>query len=240
MTVHLTGYDALALAYYADHNVDVLVNTKFFVDKDGKRIPVDPFQTLEMVEKWGLPMENLVCEAMSVWDYMQCVGTADGPLAIHPCQRTVLVLTRDFGEHLSGGICGFAVERSVFEKAALWAKHAPLTEPENDLYVFLGRLSPRLSLGVGAWQNDGDLRRHAREIATALIAIFGVDPESAREILQARNVVGYEREFTSYGGIFWISCWSGSGRPPPGSSGAGPSRMKERRRLRHPLRADPR
>ena len=202
MTICLTGFEALAEAYYADHNVEVLVNSKFFVDQDGKRIPVDPFKALEMVERGDLNPRKLLCEVLSVWEVLQSSGAGEDFLQFLVCPRTALVLTKNHGDPLSRGIRGFAVEKNVYDKAVSWAKSVPMTEPDHDYDSFMGRLEPRLPLKKGMGQNHGDLARYAREIAQALMDLFGLDGESVRESLMARHVVGYERNDVSLGGDF--------------------------------------
>ncbi|MDA8028378.1 MAG: hypothetical protein M0Z25_05295 [Nitrospiraceae bacterium] len=200
MTISLTGYEALAEAYYADHNVEVLVNSKFFVDQEGTRIPVDPFQALEMFERWNLNPGKLSCEVLSVWEYLQSCGGGEDFLQFFLCPRTALVLTKDHGDPLTKGIRGFAVEKTVYDKALSWAKSVPITEPDHDYEAFLGRLEPRLPLKKGMGHQKDDLARYAREIAQALMELFGLDRESVKESLMARHVVGYERTDVSLGG----------------------------------------
>ncbi len=200
MTIHLTGYEGLTEAYYADRNVEVLLHTRFTIESNGRKIPVDPFQALEKVDRWELAPEDLSCEAWSVWDFLLCAGGVDGFFHVHVAPRTALVLTREYGERLSEGVRAIAVGGAVFERAACWARSVPVTEPAHDLCAFLGRLEPRLPLGIRKWQEDGDLRRHAREIGMSLAALFGLDPESVRAALRARHVVGLDREDSSYGG----------------------------------------
>ena len=200
MAICLTGYEALAEAYYADHNVEVLVNSKFFIDQEGTRIPVDPFQALEMFERWDLNPGKLSCEVLSVWEYLQSSGAEEEFLQFFLCPRTALVLTKNHGDPLAKGIRGFAVEKTVYDKALSWAKSVPMTEPDHDYEAFLGRLEPRLPLKKGMGHHHGDLARYAREIAQALMDLFGLDRESVRESLVARHVVGYDRKDISWGG----------------------------------------
>jgi len=200
MTIRLTGKDALAEAHYADINPEVLVNTKFFNERNGKRFILDPHEALEMVERRALRPEELSCEALSVWEHFEQAGGETGFLHIHPGLKTVVVLTRDQGSRLAEGVRGFAVKSSVFDSALWWAKNSPMTNPDLDWEEFIGRLQPRLPLKKQAWQQDGDLRRHAREIAVALISLFGLDPDSIGEDLRAKEVVRFQGELQSYGG----------------------------------------
>ncbi len=202
MTIHLSGYEALTEAYYADRNVEVLLHTRFSIDVDGRQVPVDPFQALEKVDRSELSPEKLSCEAWSVWDFLMGAGGGEGLFHVHVAPRTALVLTRECGDRLLDGVRGIAVAGAVFERAASWAVNVPLTDPGHDLGAFLGRLEPRLPLGIREWEQNGDLRRHAREIGMSLIGLFGLDPESVGETLRARHVVDWGREDRSYGGSF--------------------------------------
>jgi len=200
MTIRLTGKDALAEARYADINPEVLVNTKFYNEQNGRHSLLDPHEALELVERGTLKPEDLSCEALSVWEHLQRAGGASGFLLIHPGSKTILVLTRDHGSRLAEGIRGFAVLPSVFESAGWWAKNSPMTDPDLDWEEFIGRLQPRLPLQKQACQHDGETRRHAREIAESLIDLFRLDTDSVREDLQAKEVLTYGRELKSYGG----------------------------------------
>ena len=200
MTIRLTGEDALVEAHYADTNPEVLVNTKFFNERNGKHYLLDPHEALEMVERRGLKTEDLSCEALSVWEHLQRAGGAIGFLHIHPGSRTILVLTRDQGSRLAEGVRGFAVLAPVLESAAWWAKNTPMTNPLLDWEEFLSRLHPRLPLQKLAWEQNGDLRKHAKEIALILIDLFGLEPDSIREDLRAKEVVRYDGDLQSYGG----------------------------------------
>ena len=200
MTIRLTGKDALAEAHYADINPEVLVNTKFYNERNGKHFILDPHEALEMVERRAMKPEELSCEALSVWEHLERAGGASGFLYIHPGSKTVLVLTRDHGSRLAEGVRGFAVKSSVFDGASWWAKNSPISDPDLDWVEFIGRLQPRLPLRKQAWQQDGDLRRHAREIAVSLINLFGLDPDSIGKYARAKGVVRYDREIQSYGG----------------------------------------
>ena len=200
MPIRLTGKDALSEALCADQNTEVLVSTKFYNEGNGMHFILDPHEALEMVERRSLKPEDLSCEALSVWEHLQRAGGPSGFLHIHPGSRTVLVLTRDHGSRLAEGVRGFAVLASVFDRASSWAKNSPVTSPDLDWEEFIGRLQPRLPLQKQAWQQSADLRRHAREIATALIDLFGLDPDSIREDLLSKEVVRYNGELQSYGG----------------------------------------
>jgi len=200
MTIRLTGKDALAEAHYADINPEVLVNTKFYNEQNGKHFILDPHEALEMVERRALKPENLSCEALSVWEHLEREGGRSGFLHIHPGSKTVLVLTRDQGSRLAEGVRGFAVKSSVFDGASWWAKNSPMTDPDLDWEEFIGRLQPRLPLRKQAWQQDGDLRRHAREISAALISLFELDPDSIGDDLRAKEVVRFQGELQSTGG----------------------------------------
>ncbi len=175
VTIRLTGYEALSEAYYADRNRNVLANTIFYLRCDGGRLPLAPFQVLKMAEQQKFLPEDLVCLAPSVWDYLLGTGEPARLFRIHPSSGTALVLTKDHGVLLTEGIRGFAVVAPVFERAARWAKNAPVTDPDHDWLGFLGRLLPRLPLRVREWQENGELERHATEIAETLIDLFGLD-----------------------------------------------------------------
>ncbi len=200
MTIHLTGYEALTEAYYANRNVEVLLHARFTIDVDGRKIPVDPFQALEKVDRWELSPEKLSCEVCSVWDFLMCGGEGGDLFHVHIAPRTALVLTREYGDRLAEGIRAVAVAGAVFERAVSWAVKVPLTDPGHDLYAFLGRLEPRMPLGIREWAQNGDLRRCAREIGMSLVDLFGLDPESVGATLRARHVLDYECEDRSYGG----------------------------------------
>ncbi|MEC4682544.1 MAG: hypothetical protein VST70_02530 [Nitrospirota bacterium] len=200
MTIRLIGNDALAEAHYADTNPEVLVNTKFFNERNGKHYLLDPHEALEMVARRTLKPEDLSCEALSIWEHLERAGGASGFLHIHPGSRIVLVLTRDQGSRLAEGIRGFAVLRPVFEGASCWARMSPVTDPLLDWEEFLSRLHPRLPLQKLAWEQNGDLRKHAKEIALILIDLFGLESDSLREDLRAKEVVRYDGDLQSYGG----------------------------------------
>ena len=217
MTIHLTGQEALAEAHYADINTEILVNTKFYSDRDGKCRLLDPHEALEMVERRALRREDLSCDALSVWEHLECAGGASGFLHIRPGAQTVLVLTRDQGSWLAEGVRGFAVRPSVFESAARWAKNTPMTTPVLDWEEFLARLHPRLPLQKQAWEQNGDLRKHAKEIALLLIDLFGLDPESLREEFLAKEVVSYIEEPRSCSGDFLDLVLERIRRTPSGS-----------------------
>ena len=72
MTIHLTGYEALTEAYYADRNVEVLLHTRFTIESNGRKIPVDPFQALEKVDRWELaPEVQLLLQKILYVDFLK-------------------------------------------------------------------------------------------------------------------------------------------------------------------------
>ena len=202
MTIHLTGKEALAEARYADIDPEILINTRFYNDREGRHRLLDPHEALEMVERQALKPEDLSCDVLSVWEHLERAGGPSGFLHIRPGMQTVLVLTRDQGSRLAEGVRGFAVLSAVFESAARWAKDTPITDPALDWKEFLSILQPRLQPRKQAWEQNGDLRKHAKEIAFLLIDFFGLDPESLSEDCLAKEVVNYVGEPRSCNGDF--------------------------------------
>ncbi len=214
MTIRLTGYEALAEAYYADHNMEVLLNTVFYLEKGGERIPLAPFQALKMAEYQEFLPEDLACEAQSVWDHLQRTGGPTRLFRNHPSSETVLVLTKDHGALLSEGIRGFAVLAPVFERAAWWAKNSPVTDPEHDRLGFLGRLLPRLPLRIREWQKNGEIRRHAKEIAETMIGLFGLDAVAFKDELRRKTLPEDDEEASPRGGYLLDAVLEGIRRRP--------------------------
>ena len=198
--VRLTGTEALVEACYAVRYRETLANTTFYGDREGTRFLLDPREALEMVDQRVLKPEELSCEALSVWEHLERPSGATGFLHVRLGSRVVLVLARDHGSRLAKRIRGFAVLSPVFGKAVRWAKIAPVTVPGLDRQEFIARLKPRLPLRKREWQHNGDLRRHAREIAKALADLFEIDLESARERFRAMKIMNGDSELQSYGG----------------------------------------
>ena len=197
--VRLTGNEALDEACYAVRYSETLLNTTFYGEREGARFHLDPREVLDMVDRRVLKPEELSCEELSVWEHLERPTCATGFLHVRLGSRVVLVLAKDHGSRLAKRVRGFAVLSPVFGKAVRWAKNAPLTAPGLDRREFIGRLKPRLPLRRGEWQQNGDLRRHAREIAKALADLFGIDLESVRERFRAMKIVDGDSE-QSYGG----------------------------------------
>ena len=200
MTIHLSGSEALAEAYCAERNVNILVNAKFAVDDRGRVRPLDPFQAIELVEGRRIDPAALHCDVTSVWDHLVSGGFGGGSFEILSGPHTVLLLTRDHGYPLSEGVRGLAARSSVFDDAGGWAKGVPLSDPDRDWQSFLGRLEPILPLRKNAWRQNEELGRHAREIAALLIDRFALDSALLRENLLAREVVAYDPDLETYGG----------------------------------------
>lgn len=199
MAIRLHGEEAVNQAYYAEGDESATANSELFVEKEGKKVSLSPKKALQLVNDGTIEPESLTCDVLSVWDLL-AQKELGRSIVIRQCPDAALIFARDYGAEIGGGIRGFAVSASTFDGAVRWAMNSPAIALDFDRDEFIVRLHPRLLLRKGAWQQDVELLRHAREIADALTLVFGVDPKSVWKELQRRSKVDHDGEPVFHGG----------------------------------------
>jgi hypothetical protein len=199
MAIRLHGEEAVNQAYYAEGQEGATANSRLFVEKEGKKVSLSPQKALQLVNDGTIEPESLTCYVLSVWDLLTQKEFGRS-IVIRQCPNTALVFTRDYGAEIGGGVRGCAVSASTFDGAVRWAMDSPAIDLDFDRDEFIVRLHPRLLLRKGAWQQDVELLRHAREIADALTEVFGIDPKSVWKELKRHSKVDQDGEPVFHGG----------------------------------------
>lgn len=199
MAIRLHGEEAVNQAHYTESNDGLVANSEFHIEKEGRNIHLSPQEALRLVRDGTIEPEKLTCEVRSVWDLVQ-ENEINRSLFIHPCPNTVLILSREYGAEIGGGIRGFGVLLPSYENAVRWAMNSPVIDLDYDRDEFIVRLHPRMLLRKKAWSQDVDLLRYAKEISMALIEIFGIEPESVWEKLRQNITLYHEGQPFLHGG----------------------------------------
>lgn len=199
MVIRLSGAEALNQAHYAENNEGLVANSDLHFEQEGQNVSLSPQEALRLVKDGTIEPEMLTCEVQSVWDLLHA-NEINNTIFIRQCPNIVLVLTRDYGAEIGGGIRGFAVPASSYDNAVHWAMNSPAIDLDYDRDEFIVRLHPRMLLRKKAWHQDVNLLRHAKEIALALVEIFGIDPETVWDKLRQNITLYHEGQPFLHGG----------------------------------------
>lgn len=158
----------------------------FYLLKNGRKLQVLPELISDLIRMKGEDPESFFCEIPCVWDLLPSKGEFPS-VSFFLGEEFAIVRNPYHGGELGDGMRAFAVFRTVFEKAARWAKATPILEIDDALDEFMNRLFPRIILRRSGWRSDPDLLQNAHSLSRALAHLFEIDIyEIQRRIGQSR------------------------------------------------------